>query len=222
MNELLPGLSHAPNIHPLVVHFPVALWPAALLFAVVGAWRGRDDLFKVGRWLAYLGMIGAALAVATGFLATAEMGHDAPGHDLVHVHRDFMIVASILGLVTTILFAALRKRQSKAVQWTLVAALSLSVVVMTLGADRGAALVFQYGVGTSQEQPPATVHQHEGGDDHEHGKPAHRTNAPVPVPPTPATEQQGSAVDAPGAPNAEPARSSPTKHKHQHDDHDHH
>lgn len=33
IEQLLPGLSSAPNVHPMVVHFPIAFWAAA-----TGAW----------------------------------------------------------------------------------------------------------------------------------------------------------------------------------------
>ena len=36
MNDLLPGLELAPNVHPVFVHFPIALWPTALLFYALG------------------------------------------------------------------------------------------------------------------------------------------------------------------------------------------
>lgn len=43
MEQLLPGLTSAPNLHPMVVHFPIAFWVAA-----TGAWawavvRKHDD-----------------------------------------------------------------------------------------------------------------------------------------------------------------------------------
>ena len=101
METLLPGLFSAPNIHPMLVHFPIALWLTALLFWGLSFLSKGDSLFKVGRWLLYLGTLGAVATVFTGYQATSMMGHDAPGHELVHTHRNFMIVASILAAVTT-------------------------------------------------------------------------------------------------------------------------
>lgn len=168
MSELFPGLTMAPNIHPLIVHFPIALWSAALFFSVVGALRAHEDLFRTGRWLVYLGTLGAAAALATGYWATEKMGHDAPGHDLVHVHRDFMLIASGLGLLTTGLFFWLRTRTRGTGRWVCVAALALTVAVMTLGADRGAALVYVHGVGVAVDAapPPKDDHDHSEMDAH--------------------------------------------------------
>lgn len=69
MEHILPGINAAPNIHPLFVHFPIALWLAALLFWIVALAKKNDELWRFGRWLLYLGTIGGLAAVATGFLA---------------------------------------------------------------------------------------------------------------------------------------------------------
>lgn len=156
--EILPGLAHAPSVHPLVVHFPIALWLVAGLFCLIGVLRQREDLFAVGRWLLYLGALGAAVAVGTGLWAADTMGHDSPGHELVHVHRDFMLVASGIGLTATIAAWALRKRQSVGVKWGITALALATIGVLTIGADRGAALVFQYGIGIAEQAPPADGH----------------------------------------------------------------
>lgn len=36
MNDLMPGLSAVPNVHPLFVHFPITLWTVALGFCAFG------------------------------------------------------------------------------------------------------------------------------------------------------------------------------------------
>lgn len=162
LEEIFPGLAHAPNVHPLFVHFPIALWLVAALFCVIGALRQREDLFAVGRWLLYLGALGAAVAVGTGLWAADTMGHDSPGHELVHVHRDLMLAASGIGLTATIAAWALRRRQSIGVRWGITALALATVGVLTIGADRGAGLVFQYGIGTAAQAPPPV----EDGDSH--------------------------------------------------------
>lgn len=154
MEQILPGLSHAPNIHPVFVHFPIAFWLGAALLCGLGCVRKHESLFAAGRCLLYLGTLGAVFAVASGFWAAEAMGHDSPGHDLVHVHRNFMLIASAIAVVTTLMALAMRKRKTAGARWTITALLLVLAGVTTLGADRGAALVFRYGIGTATEAPP--------------------------------------------------------------------
>jgi uncharacterized membrane protein len=166
MESILPGLSAAPNLHPMVVHFPIALWLAALLFWSLAVVRKQDDLWRTGRWLLYLGTLGGLVAVGTGFWATEAMGHDSPGHGLVHVHRNFMITTTSLALITAVFAHVTRSSTSARLRFGLVALLGVTAGVLTLGADRGAELVFRYGIGTAGETPPAADgHDH----DHDHG-----------------------------------------------------
>lgn len=178
MKELLPGLYHAPNIHPLVVHFPIALWVAALLFLGLGSLRRRDDLFRVGCWLLYLGLAAAAVSVGTGLWAAEKLGHDSPGHDLVHVHRNWMLVASGFGALTAGAAFLLRKRMSAAFRWAITGGMIVTVALMTLGADRGAELVFRYGVGTPRDVIHPVEEHH--GQPEQGGATAPSTSSPAP------------------------------------------
>ena len=174
MEELFPGLTSAPNLHPMVVHFPIAFWVAATGAWVLALARGWDDAWRFGRWLHLLGVLGAAVAIGFGFWATAAMGHDSPGHEFVHVHRNFMLVAGGLALVLT---ALAWWRRGAGRRWRIGLTLGSLILlgVMTLGADRGAELVYRYGVGVaadddgSPHEPTseATAHGHEASG-HEH------------------------------------------------------
>lgn len=174
IEQLLPGLASAPNLHPMAVHFPIAFWVAATgawLFAVAAK---RDDAWRFGRWLHLFALIGAAAAVGLGFWATEKMGHDSPGHDRVHVHRDIMLWASAVAVVVTGLSWWPRSAKLR-VPLTLLSGVLFSLVVV--GADRGAELVFRYGMGVAFEAPPDSADPHAHGDDHaeghEHQDPQH-------------------------------------------------
>ncbi len=148
METLFPGLFNAPNIHPLFVHFPIVLWAVAALFLVVGAARGRDDVTACGRWLLYLGAASSVVALITGYFATESMGHDAPGHGFVHDHKSFMLVATAIGIVAAGAAFALRRRAESLYRWIITGLAVVTVATTMLGADRGASLVFQHGIGT--------------------------------------------------------------------------
>ena len=138
MQDLMPGLYIAPNIHPILIHFPIALWAVALLFWSLAVWRDDAQLFSVGRWLLYLGTVTGILAVGSGFLAADDLGHDSPGHDFVHVHRNFVIGATIAATILSVFALRLRASTRRAVRLALVASLGLVNALTALGADRGA------------------------------------------------------------------------------------
>lgn len=167
---ILPGLDAAPNLHPMLVHFPLALWLTALAFWGGSAVTGNKALWKAGTWCLALGTLGGIASVATGFLGTNAMGHDSPGHSLIHVHRNFMVATTVLATAVTGL-ALWRREPPDGLRWGLLAALGLTTAVMTVGADRGAELVYRYGVGVLNESPPeAASHDHKDGG---HGTDGH-------------------------------------------------
>ena len=73
-------------IHPLVVHFPIALWLASTLFDVLARWR-TDPMFpRAAYWLVGLGLIGAALAIALGWADLFSLEAQGVGTAVVTKH----------------------------------------------------------------------------------------------------------------------------------------
>lgn len=148
LQELLPGLAAASNLHPVFVHLPLGLWPVALAFVGLGALRSNTHLFEVGRWLLYLATLSAAVTAVSGWMAADGLGHESTGHGAVHEHRNWMLVALALTFATAVLAFLLRHTERAAHRWAVVVALALTLGVATLGADRGAYLVYGKGAGT--------------------------------------------------------------------------
>lgn len=150
LEVLLPGLTGAPNVHPMVVHFPIVLLLTSLLFAGLSWFRRSDFFLRTAKWLFWLGLIALFAAVLTGFLAAGGWGG---GH--VTTHRNLMLITTVLafGLFGLLRWVADRRRLYRIV---LTAGLILVTLVMTLGADRGAWLVFVEGAGVQSAE-----HQHE-------------------------------------------------------------
>jgi len=53
-------------LHPILVHFPIALLPTAILFEALGALWGRDFFRPVATWLLGLGLLGGIVATLAG------------------------------------------------------------------------------------------------------------------------------------------------------------
>lgn len=163
----------------MVVHLPIAFWVVASAAWALSVVAKKNEPWRFGLWLHTLGAVGAAVAVGFGYWATNKMGHDSPGHDLVHVHRDLMLVATGVSIALTGI--AWWKHDARG-PWrlALTAGSLLLLGVMTLGADRGAALVFAYGIGVADEPPTHTGDGH----DHDHGEPGHHREVPSTEPHT--------------------------------------
>lgn len=79
------------RLHPLIVHFPIAFFPAALFTAVVG--RRRPAFAAPVQFLVFAGGIFAPVAAATGGLA----GMSANAEPILAFHRWLGIAVSIAG-----------------------------------------------------------------------------------------------------------------------------
>jgi len=80
-------------IHPLIVHFPLALWLTSALFDIL-AW-GRDDPMyrRAACWLVGLGLLGAAASIAFGWLDLLDQERQGVGKGLLLRHRVHSLVA---------------------------------------------------------------------------------------------------------------------------------
>jgi uncharacterized membrane protein len=87
-------------IHPLVVHFPVALWMVSLLFDLL-AWYRQDPLYRrAAYWLVGLGLLGAAVSVGSGWIDL--LGYERGGVEPGIVRRHWM--HSILAYASTVVY----------------------------------------------------------------------------------------------------------------------
>lgn len=168
MDDVMPGLAHLPNAHPLFVHFPIALWWTSLLFWVLGLFTGKERLFEAGRWTFSIGLVFALVAVLTGLSAAqSQPVEDVHGH--VQFHKVMMLTTAGLAILTFILSFAFRGIRRTSMRVVETAVLAATVIVMTLGADRGGLLVFHHGIGTSF-RTETDGHGHGSGDSHRGGE----------------------------------------------------
>jgi len=147
MDELLAGLRELPNIHPIVVHFPIALLPVALGLDMLGWLFGSHDLHAAGRWTLWVGTLSAGAAVASGLEGTDDIHPyvtDA-AEQLMMVHQNLQF-----GTLGAAVFLSLWRLVARPfpVRGGLVYLLITTAMVANLivASDFGAQMVFIHGV----------------------------------------------------------------------------
>lgn len=120
-------------LHPLAVHFPLALWLTSTLFDLIARWR-EDPLYRrTAYWLVSLGLVGAAVSIALGWIDLLDQERQGVGAGLVIRHR----LHSDVAYAATVVYAmncAWRRGTQNQVTRTL---LALSLIGALLAAVAG-------------------------------------------------------------------------------------
>lgn len=159
IGKVLPGVAAMANIHPLLVHFPIAFLNGFLLMEFLGVLLKKEEFRTAATWMLYLGTLGAVAAVLAGLQASAAVSHAEEVHEIMLRHRSLGITVLALGVFLSAWRLIVRGRFSFMAQLVHLAVAFVTVGVMTFGADLGGLMVYKYGVGgKAVEQPAGHVH----------------------------------------------------------------
>ena len=89
--------------HPLVVHFPVALWLTSFLFDLLFVFKKESFFSTASRYLIGLGVLAAGAAIVSGFVDYIPLVREGIGQAFVDRHN----VHGLLAYATTVLYAGL-------------------------------------------------------------------------------------------------------------------
>jgi uncharacterized membrane protein len=153
MPNPLRRFASAPT-HPATVHFPLALFPAALVFDGLAWWDGGSGYTQGAFVLMVLGLAGAAVAATTGFAQLLDVVPDSPAWRLTIVHLSVQLAAVSILVVGLLLRVNDRDLSHPSVAATAVSA--AGTLALLVGAWFGGHLVFKHAVGveSSPSAPP--------------------------------------------------------------------
>jgi uncharacterized membrane protein len=142
-------------LHPALVHFPVALWLAAVLWDLVGWWRSTEPLWsEMSYWCLALGLAAALPTIATGFVEFFALPSDDPAIDTATAHMMAMAGAATLFGASWVLRAKTGVAASPNA-WAL--ALSfIGAATLAVGGWLGGTLVYKYGIGREKNSAGTT------------------------------------------------------------------
>ena len=151
MTSLVPAW--APNVHPMLVHFPIALLFTSVLLDLMAyllPGRARELVRNVGAVLCVIGALAAIATYLTGRAAAQTVLIPGMAHPLVQAHGNlaFWTVCYFAGLALVrvallVTGPVIGSRVTAALAVT--GLIGLGLLFET--ADRGAELVFRQGVG---------------------------------------------------------------------------
>jgi uncharacterized membrane protein len=144
---VLPGLQHLQNIHPLIVHFPIALLMGAALFYFLALIFRKDTFATTAFFLLILGTLSACVAAGTGLYAEegVMVSFSVREHLLEH-HEQLMLAITGLSIILTV-WAVIARPFPKKKRGIFIFLIVIMLGIMTWGADYGARMVYDYNAG---------------------------------------------------------------------------
>jgi uncharacterized membrane protein len=148
--------SAIPNLHAVLIHFPVALLPSALLLDLACLlFRKRIWLDRSATTLYVLGTVGAAAAYLSGRAAAGDMWSVAGEAQAVMAdHQDLGLLTLLAYCIVTMLRAIVTwlAREDWRIKLGFFRLLALvasiaALILLVLAADLGGSLVYRHGVG---------------------------------------------------------------------------
>lgn len=142
------------SLHPLIVHFPIALLLSALTLDGLALVLKRPSLHQVALWNLCLGTLGAAAAVLTGLNAEDVAKHSFEIWQIMERHKRLGITTLTLAAATTALRLWKRNRLSPRLRLATMALMLVMASTLAVGAYLGGRLVYELGVGGSFGRSP--------------------------------------------------------------------
>jgi uncharacterized membrane protein len=142
--SLLPRI--AAPLHPILVHFSVALTSASLAFDVLAALLHVPSLAAAGWWSLAASVVATIGAVASGVVSRIRLPmEEGEARAWLQAHMALGPVFMGLALVMTVWRASLWEAGVPVVPWSYVAVMTGVVLVLTVQGYLGGELVYRFG-----------------------------------------------------------------------------
>lgn len=155
-----------PNLHPALVHFPIAFTTAALAFTGIGSifknWPYAEQCLITGRWMLWGAALFALITAMFGWIAFNSVEHDEVSHVAMILHRNWAL-GTLTALLMLTAWDAWRGPSAAAPSYGFLVALVGAWLLVTSTAWHGAELVYRHGIGVMalpNAEGPGHPHQH--------------------------------------------------------------
>ena len=143
--NLMIALSH---LHPMMVHFPIAIITVGFLADIVYVFYKKDAcLSKMGYWLEIIGMAGAILAFGTGYFLTNPMEGEA---GIVRDRHQLFATLTLISIIIGVLFRIVvnyQKMEASNLKYLSLGIFFLSFILVSITGFLGGKLVIEFMIG---------------------------------------------------------------------------
>jgi uncharacterized membrane protein len=141
-----------PNIHPLLVHFPIALIVAVVAVDLIALVSKKDIYLRTGNILTAFALAGAIAALISGIWAEESVWHTEAAEELIETHELLgFIFVGVVGVLAIIRFAVNRKLPGSLAWVNLIISL-VATGIVSYSAYLGGEMVYRHGTGVAAAQ----------------------------------------------------------------------
>ncbi len=156
------------TLHPISVHFPIALILTATLISLLAVVikSRRKDLLVVLYWVMIIGAFSTLISLFTGLYESGQVVHNNIIHEIMEIHELLGYVISAVFVVLT-LWVFVRNKKLKARELYFVSALLVvTSAILVYSAYLGGQMVYEQGAGVKPMEK--IIEQMHGGNGHSH------------------------------------------------------
>jgi uncharacterized membrane protein len=130
--------------HPMLVHFPVALFVCALGLEAVSLIFKKERLHATAVVIYILAALSTPFAALTGLWEAWELHLN---HPVLNLHRTFAFWTMGVSLVSLAVLGMVRKRAPSRFRLLFILFAVTTAMLVSLAAHNGGRMVFEYGIG---------------------------------------------------------------------------
>jgi uncharacterized membrane protein len=161
-STLFPGLAGLDNIHPLLVHFPIAFLSMFFVLDVIATLFKKPHWRDIANYFLYFGAVGACFTVIAGFEAAYSVDHNAVVHEIMLRHQYLGVSVLILAVFLSLWRLKSSAEISGGANHFFLILSGLMGLLLILGADLGGQMVYNYGTAVQTVQTPDDCHHEVG------------------------------------------------------------
>lgn len=136
-----------PGLHPLFVHFPIALFTAGVAFDIAAAIMRTSELQRTGWWCQLVASVSLIGTVVTGLIAESLVNIPDAARETFEAHEQYAFIAAAGAALLLFWRIASRTALPKGRVVAYLGAYLLFVALLWVAAWYGGELVYRFGVG---------------------------------------------------------------------------